>query len=169
MFCYCGRRKSERPHTHIHKPKRTHSHRFSRSALGKKKTQKLLAAYHFFLCTFFSSVGVPRDRGRGQKGREGDRGWGNICDWEKASPVTRNGPSSFHFQLEHAHIRGEEVDRGVMLWSALGTCRSTGFTLPCWQHKEWLRGRLHEHTQAGDNMYVLLICEKKKHYIWISN
>lgn len=114
MFCYCGRRKSERP-TDTHTPTHTYSLTPIQQECAWKKTQKLLAAYHFFLCTFFSSVGVPRDRGRGQKGWEGDRGWGNPCDWEKASPVTSTRPSSFHFQLKHAHISRKEIDRGVKL------------------------------------------------------
>lgn len=57
-------------HTHLHTP----SVRFSRSPL-ESKTQKLITAYHFFPSTFFSYVGVPRDRGSG-KGREGDAGGG---------------------------------------------------------------------------------------------
>lgn len=58
MCCYCGRRESERPtHTHTHTDTNTHSHRFSRSAL-ESKTQKLLAAYHFFFPLHFFFFGL---------------------------------------------------------------------------------------------------------------
>lgn len=154
---------SERP-THTH----THSHRFSRSAI-ESKTQKLLAAYHFFfpaLFFFFSLVGVQRDGGRELKkrGREGNgEGGETTVIGKKHRWLHAMGPPLFFLSVAVHTLRGREIE-GVKLQSMLETCAVVPAP-PCYADSTrsgWVREATGTHTKTSCLAYFW---EKRKNEV----